>query len=119
MEILSSSKNTQIHGFPDLETKYTYSHSSDETQDFQFVPANRLFVTINKTSGFELLRSVVQNGVPIIQRIKKRKIDDLVCAATSSFAKADVALGLATGYIKFFNIKTAELLPIKFRPGSY
>lgn len=119
MEILSSSNNTQILGFPDLETKYMHTHTLEETQDFQFVPDKRLFLTINKTSGFELLRSVVQNGAPFITRMKKRKIDDLVCGATSSFSKNDIALGLSTGYIKFFNIKTAEFLATKFKPGTY
>lgn len=118
LEIISSGKNTQLHTFPILTTKCTYSHVGNEDVDFQVFSGTNVFLEVNRKSGFELLRTQCRNGIDNIQRIKKRQLDDLYCAATSKVDIRDVALGLSTGFIKFFNINTGEILPNKFAPGK-
>lgn len=118
MEIISSGRNTQLQQFPNLETKYTHSHNANDTEDFQFFSTKNAFVSFNrKSSSFELLRTSNKNDTDIIQRMKKRQVDDLSCGACSGIEKGEVAIGLTTGYIRFFDIESAEFIATKFKPG--
>ena len=119
LEIISSGTTTKLHAFPELKTKYTYGHVENQTEDFQVFKGNKnLFLSVNKKSGFELVRSYHKNGVPSIDRVKKRIIDDLSCGAASSIEHGEIALGTNKGEIKFFNILTANYLPVEFKPGK-
>lgn len=118
MEIISSGRNTQLQQFPNLETKFTHSHNANDTEDFQFFSTKNAFVSFNrKSSIFELLRTCNKNDSDIIQRLKKRRIDDLNCGACSGIEKGEVALGLNTGFIRFFGIESGEFTSTRFRPG--
>lgn len=120
LELISSSRATQLHNFPNLETKFTYSHNANESEDFQFFSTKNAFVSFNwKSCSFELLRTSTKNNSDIIQRLKKRHIDDLKCGACSDIEKGEIALGLTTGFIRFFDIESAEFLPNRFKPGNF
>lgn len=117
-EIISSGKNTQWHTFPNLYTKYTYSHISNEAVDFQVIPGKNGFLEINKKFGFELLRTQHKNGIDLIQRVKKRQMDDLYCGATSKIHGDELALGLSTGFIKIFDCQSGDFIPNRrLKPG--
>lgn len=118
LEVLSSGKNTQWHSFPIFQTKCSYSHIANEPADFQVFPGHNCFLEINKKSGFELLRTYNKNGTDIIQRVKKRQMDDLYCGATTKTNGTEVALGLSTGFIRMFNVNSGDFLSSKLRPGK-
>lgn len=117
LELISSGRNTKLHTFPTLATQFTYPHHEDESQSLSVFPGKKLFLTVNRSNGFELLRTTEKNGSGIIQRLKKRQMNDVECGACSNSTK-EVALGLATGFIRFFSVKTAEMSSVKFRPGK-
>lgn len=115
-DIISTAKCTQWNSFPTLRSMHTYSHVSNETVDFQVIPGKNCFVEFNKKFGFELLRTVNKDNKDIIQRIKKRQVDDLSCGAISKVSGGQIALGMTTGFIRMFNVQTGDFVPIKFKP---
>lgn len=117
-EIISSAENTQWHTFPEFSTKYSYSHVANEKVDFELVSDRNYFLEINKKCGFELLRTCKKNHVEIIQRVKKRQLDDLQCATVSRVYGSEVALGLSTGFVRLFSLKSGNFLPIKLKPNE-
>lgn len=117
-DVISSAKNTQWLSFPNLCTKYTYSHVANEAVDFQLIPDRNCFAEFNKKSGFELIRTVSKNNVDSIQRIKKRLIDDLSCGAVSKAFGSELAIGMTTGLIQIFSIAKGEFLPLKIKPNK-
>lgn len=58
MEIISSSRNIVLSNFPSLETKFTYQPSEyvDTVNDFQFFGLGKVFLSVNRKSGIEILR---------------------------------------------------------------
>lgn len=117
-DVISSSKNTQWHSFPNLMTKYNYSHISNEPVDFQLITNRNYFLEVNKKSGFELLRTQSKNNVDIIQRVKKRQMDDLRYAAVSKMYGSEIALGLSNGMIRLFNLEQGDFMPLKLKPNK-
>lgn len=118
LEVISTAGNTQWHTFPHFATKYTYSHVANEKVDFEMVADRNYFVEINKKCGFELLRTSRKNNMDLIQRIKKRQLDDLQCAAISRVEGTEVALGLSTGFVRLFSLRNGSFLPIKLKPNE-
>lgn len=115
--MISSGKNTQLHSYPNLETKYTYPHAGDESTDFQVIQDRNCFVEINKKVGFELLRTVTKNGDNSIQRLKKRQLpDDLACGAVSKLYGNQIALGMTNGYVRLFDVQSGEFMNAKLKP---
>lgn len=117
LDVISSGKNTQWHTFPNLHTKCTYSHIANEPVDFQVVPGYNCFLEINRKSGFELLRARTKDGTDMFQRLKKCQLDDLYCGATSRYG-SELALGMSTGFIRIFDVKTGDFRPNKIKPGK-
>lgn len=118
VDIISTSKNTQWHTYPNLQTKCTYSHIANEPIDFQVLNGRNCFLQVNKKSGFELLRTKSKNGIDTIQRVKKRKMDDLQCAAPSKMYGSEFALGFSTGFIRFFSLQFNKFIPMEFQPDK-
>lgn len=116
LDVISTSKNTQWSSFPTLCTQQSYSHVANDAVDFQVIPGKNCFAEFNKKFGFELLRTVNKDGKQLIQRIKKRKVDDLSSGAISKVLGNEIAIGLTTGYVRFFGVETADFLPYKFKP---
>lgn len=117
-EVVSSAANTQWHTFPNLHTRCTYSHVGNEQVDFQLIGKRNCILEVNKKAGFELLRTYTKNNVDMIQRLKKRQMDDLQCGAASKVYGSEIALGLSTGFVRLFNIQSGEFLPIKLKPNE-
>lgn len=115
-DVIATAKNTKWLSFPTLCTKYTHSHICDEAGDLQVVPGKNCFVEFNKKFGFELLRTINQNNKESFQRIKKRHVDDISCGAITKVCGGQIAIGLNTGFIRLFNVKSGEYVPFKFRP---
>lgn len=115
-DVISAAKNTQWLSFPRSCTKYSYSHVANEDIDFQVVPGKNYFAEFNKKSGFELLRTTNKDGKDIIQRAKKRELDDLSCGAISKLYGSEIAIGLTTGFIRIFSTQTGDYMPYKFKP---
>lgn len=119
LELISSGKNTQWHTFSSLQTKCSYAHIGNETQDFQFINGRNLFLTINKT-GFELIAPLHKNdAADSFCRVKKRLYDNLLCGASTHVNKEEIAFGCSTGHINFFNIRTGEFAAERFIPEKY
>lgn len=116
LDVVSTAKNTNWFSFPTLCTKGTYSHVENQDVDFQVIPNQNSFIEFNKKFGFELLRTVHSNGKSIVQRVSKRQIENLSCGAVSKTTGDDFAIGLSTGYIRIFNIKSNDFTPVKFKP---
>ncbi|XP_031619157.1 uncharacterized protein LOC116338189 [Contarinia nasturtii] len=115
-DVIATAKKTQWLSFPTLSSKYTHPHVGDETVDFQVIPGKNCFVEFNKKFGFELLRTINSDGKEQIQRIKKRRVDDISCGAIAKVNGEEIALGMTTGIIRFFHVRSGEYMPIKFQP---
>lgn len=115
-DVISTAKNTQWNSFPTLCSKYSYTHVANEAVDFQVVPGKKCFVEFNKKFGFELLRTVNKNSKELIQRIKKRQVDDLSCGAISKVSGGEIALGTTTGFVRLFSVESGDYVPVKFKP---
>jgi hypothetical protein len=63
MEVVTCAKTTQLHGFPDFNSKCT-PHLNEGAADFQFFKG-KSFVSITKNRGFELLgiKTVAGEGI--------------------------------------------------------
>ncbi|XP_055309268.1 uncharacterized protein LOC129573096 [Sitodiplosis mosellana] len=114
-DVISTAKNTQWITFPTLGSKYTHSHVANEAVDFQVIPGKNCFVEFNKKFGFELLRTRDKDNKEVIQRIKKRQVDDISCGAIAS-SGGQIGIGMTTGFIRLFNVQSGEYVPIKFKP---
>lgn len=114
-DVISTAKNTQWISFPTLTSKYTHPHVANESVDFQVIPGKNCFVEFNKKFGFELLRTRDKDNKEVIQRIKKRKVDDISCGAISS-SGGQISIGMTTGFIRLFNVQSGEYVPVKFKP---
>ncbi|XP_031619153.1 uncharacterized protein LOC116338185 isoform X2 [Contarinia nasturtii] len=115
-DVIATAKNTQWLSFPTLNSTYSYSHVANDAVDFQVIPSKNCFVEFNKKFGFELLRTINIDGKDAIQRIKKRKVDDVSCGAIAKVNGEEIALGMTTGFIRLFNVTSGEFLPHKFKP---
>lgn len=115
-DVISTAKNTQWNSFPTLCSKYSYSHVANEAVDFQVIPGKNCFVEFNKKFGFELLRTVNKDNKELIQRIKKRQVDDLSCGAISKVNGGEIALGTTTGFVRLFSVQSGDFVPVKFKP---
>lgn len=115
-DVIATAKNTQWLSYPGLFSNYTYSHVENDAVDFQVIPGKNIFVGFNKKFGFELLRTVNHDGKDIIQRIKKRKLDDVSCGAITKTNGDEIALGMTTGFIRMFSVTSGEMAPHKFKP---
>ncbi|XP_055837709.1 uncharacterized protein LOC129906098 [Episyrphus balteatus] len=110
MNIVSTGRSTILSEFPDLQTKFTYQHANNEKTDFLF-SQKRLLLEVNEKSGLEFLRiKDSTNQKPDITRIKKIKIDNLVCIACPKQGNEEVALGLSNGQIQLLNYKDTEFV---------
>lgn len=116
-DVISSAKNTQWSLFPTLCSKYTLSHVANASVDFEVIPDKNCFVGFNKKFGFELMRTRVcpEDNKEVIQRIKKRQIDDISCGAITSSGE-QIAVGMTTGIIRLFSVQTAKPDSLKFKP---
>lgn len=113
-DVISSYTSTNLHSFPNLQSKCTYLHAGDGVADFQVFSGKNGFMSINKKSGFELLQTLNENGTDSIQRLKKCQVDDLECGAVSKLnVGSELALGTSTGYIRIFNTEKANFMPVK------
>lgn len=115
-DVIVTAKNTQWLTFPNLNSKYTYPHVNDESVDFQVIPSKNCFVEFNKKFGFELLRTTSGSGKELIQRVKKRRVEDISCGAIAKVNGKEIAVGLTTGVIRLFDVRSCEYMPIKFQP---
>lgn len=110
MNIISTGRSTIFSEFPDLHTKCTYQHPNNEKTDFLF-SQKRLLLEVNEKSGLEFLRiKDSTNQKPDITRIKKIKVDNLVCIACPKQGNEEVALGLSNGQIQLLNYKNTEFV---------
>lgn len=119
LHLISVGRDTQLHSFPDLATLHAYPHPNDTRQDMHHAPDANLFVMCNpKANSIELLRRTVKVGTgDVVQRVRKVLLDDVSCVSCSWGRCQEVAIGLNSGLVQFFNIKRAELTAVKFRPG--
>ena len=62
------------------------------------------------------MRTINKDNKEIIQRIKKRQVDDISCGAISKVGGAEIAIGKTTGFIRLFNVQSGDYLPVKFKP---
>lgn len=115
-DVISTADTTEWHSFPDLNTKCSYSHVANGTVDFQVIPNRNYFALFNRKFGLEFLRTVIKDATNDIQRIKKRQINDLVCGAISKIHGSELALGMSSGVIRLFSIKSGQYTPFKYRP---
>lgn len=115
-DVISTAKNTQWSSFPTLCSKYTHSHVANETVDFQVIPGKNCFVEFNKKFGFELMRTINKDNKEVIQRIKKRQVDDISCGSISKTSGSEIAIGMTTGFIRLYNVQNGEYIPFKFKP---
>lgn len=116
VDIISSAKSTKLHTYPFVSTKHTYSHIANEPCDFQIYPNRNCILQINKKFGFELLHTINKNGVDIVQRIKKAKLDNLQCGAVPKSDSDEIAVGTTTGFVRIFDVQAGDFTPIKFKP---
>lgn len=121
LHLISAGKNTQLHSFPDLATLHTYPHPNDVRQNLHHAPDANLFVMCNpEAATVELMRRTVRVGTgDALQRVRKVLLNDVSCAACSWGRCAELAVGLNSGMVQFFDIKRAELTAVKFRPGGF
>lgn len=55
-QIVSCSKTTLLHEFPDLKTISKYDRQNEISTDFQFFNGKKMFLESNKKYGIELMR---------------------------------------------------------------
>lgn len=55
-QIISCSKTTLLHDFPDFNTISKYDRQNEISTDFQFFNGKKMFVESNKKNGIELMR---------------------------------------------------------------
>ncbi|XP_055918940.1 uncharacterized protein LOC129950984 [Eupeodes corollae] len=110
MNIVSTGRSTILSEFPDLQTKFIYQHANNEKTDFLF-SQKRLLLEVNEKSGLEFLRiKDSANQKPDITRIKKIKVDNLVCISCPKQGNEEVALGLSNGQVQLLNYKETEFV---------
>lgn len=114
-DIISTARNTHWSSFPDICSKYEQSHVSNASCDFEVIPGKNCFVEFNKKFGFELMRTAYRDNKEVIQRIKKRQVDEISCGTISN-AGTEIAIGQTTGFIRLFSVQTGNYIPIKFKP---
>lgn len=115
-DVISSAKNTQWSTFPTLWSKSTYSHVANEAVDFQVIPGKNCFAQFNKKFGFELLRTHNNDNKELIQRIKKRHVNEITCGAIAKLCGSEISIGLSTGFVKIFSLEKNDYMPFSFRP---
>lgn len=62
------------------------------------------------------MRTINKDNKEIVQRIKKRKVDDISCGAIAKVGGAEIAIGKTTGFIRLYSLHTNDYVPIKFKP---
>lgn len=117
-DLISTAHSTEWLSFPNLSIKYSYPNPNNQIVDCQVIPNRNCFALFNRTSNFELLRTVIQPDRNQIQRIKKGKADELSCGALSKLYGSELALGMNTGFVRLFSVQAGQFMPFKFRPNQ-
>lgn len=120
LHLLSAGKTTQLHSFPDLETRFSHPHAHNERQDFYYAPDNNTrFVSVNPKTGFETLRRTVHVGSgEAVQRLMKVLMTNISCAACPWSNVKEVALGHTNGTIRFYSLTRKTFNEMKFQNGK-